>query len=688
MAWPSKFYVGTSVLGVYYTENFAPTGAQPTWTAVNDGLPSTALRGFQADPYDLEGVQYALLSTGLYERRMGADWAVLLTAAEADVLTGGSSGEFIRFDVDLTVQGRIWIFYQGSGLYTALYTDDGGATWGVTASIATGAFLYEAGWILGRGSSVWATARTSAVDCYAYVSSDRGASWAPRVGLGSNWAHRLFWQRDVGEYAYLGHAEGSILKRVSIAGDLTNYTAGSPVGMWFNLDTPAHQRLVDSNEQMHVTSDSWANYSTAGDPAPGLVGPIAAWYGQATDEIVVALFASTGVGQPKHLVGVMDDEDDLAPTGRSGDSPGTSPFTDSIPVTAGVVLGIQAIIDFPSEGPAPPPGSTITPPDKPGEAPSVPITLGGDVLTQAVTMPEYDGTDRGVPIQGDRGAWDVRFYPAWHARDIAEATYQYHMDPTDPRASLSAFLDHSARHETGGDDEIDVTDLAGVLADAQNADRLQGRDVAAGAPADGEALVWDNVASEWAPGSVGAGDGNRQLVFSQVVNVTVEDTTDETTLLGAGRGAKTLPADKLVQGTVIAVVLHGHLGTTGTPNLTIKAALGGSDICSTGAQAMADTVYEVGFTIRIEIVSYTTGELTGSVVGGGTFEYDDDTQHKLVNIGAVGVDTTVPLLVDVTAEWGTASVLNTITAQVATIEIVAADALAVAAPSGLALVEV
>ncbi len=177
------------------------------------------------------------------------------------------------------------------------------------------------------------------------------------------------------------------------------------------------------------------------------------------------------------------------------------------------------------------------------------------------------------------------------------------------------------------------------------------------------------------------------LVFSQVVDVTVADTTDETSILGAGRGSKTLDAEVLDVGSVIVIVLQGHVSDTGTPTLDLKVALGGTEVCSTGAVTLAPTITEEGFTLRAEIVCRTTGA-GGTVVAGGTFEYGAGNQHKLIKTAVTAVATDGALAVDVTADWGTDDASNTITSQIATISLIKADNLAVAAPSGLTAVEV
>jgi len=58
---------------------------------------------------------------------------------------------------------------------------------------------------------------------------------------------------------------------------------------------------------------------------------------------------------------------------------------------------------------------------------------------------------------------------------------------------------HGSTHVDGGSDEFSVAGLSGVLADAQNADKLQGRAVSAAAPADANVLTWVAASTNWAP---------------------------------------------------------------------------------------------------------------------------------------------------------------------------------------------
>lgn len=102
---------------------------------------------------------------------------------------------------------------------------------------------------------------------------------------------------------------------------------------------------------------------------------------------------------------------------------------------------------------------------------------------------------------------------------------------------------HASTHENAGGDEIDVTGLSGVLADAQNADHIQGRDISSGAPSDGQGLVWSTSNNRWEPGSVSSGStvaahaSTHQFGGSDVIKLDDLFTPDDNTDLNATTGA-------------------------------------------------------------------------------------------------------------------------------------------------------
>ncbi|NLF03312.1 MAG: hypothetical protein GX601_20300, partial [Anaerolineales bacterium] len=545
MAWPNKVYVATAILGVYYTADFAVDIGQPIWTAVNGGLPSTALRAFAVDPFDEEGTQYCVLADGsaIYRRTGGGDWASFLSITEINTLTSLSGTGIVDIDLDPTVEGRIWVFWGDltiiTGWYRALRSDDGGANWVDAGEIRSGwgRTPYK---ILGRGDNVWASYRAGiAASGYVAYTANCGATWAD-VNTGG-YSHYLYWTENEPNSVYSGRNSGQNLCRVTNAGVLTNLDAGNPWGMWFDPDDADHMRLVygfSESGALHVTNDGWATHSTEGDTTPEVKGPLASWTGQAADEIIVGLTSLFNA----HAIGTMSGETDTTPVGRAGANVSSSPYTDSIPEDRGSTVAIHVIYEAPSEGPTPPSGSTITPPDKPGEEPSTIITLGGEVLTQAVTMPDYDGDERGVPIQGDRAAWDVVDYAARHARDLKDAAPVHHV-PEGDAAGDAPVWDGEQWVSTGVATQAELDSHEGEAnPHGTELGDLADVDVATDPPEDGEGLVWDEAGGEWVPADVttladhdhsgDAGDGGT----FDAANLTSGAATDGQVLTADGAG--------------------------------------------------------------------------------------------------------------------------------------------------------
>lgn len=70
---------------------------------------------------------------------------------------------------------------------------------------------------------------------------------------------------------------------------------------------------------------------------------------------------------------------------------------------------------------------------------------------------------------------------------------------------------HGTAHESSGSDAINVQGLSGVLADRQDANKIYGRDIETGAPANGQVMVWRSATSKWTyeqqTGGSGGGGG-------------------------------------------------------------------------------------------------------------------------------------------------------------------------------------
>jgi hypothetical protein len=157
--------------------------------------------------------------------------------------------------------------------------------------------------------------------------------------------------------------------------------------------------------------------------------------------------------------------------------------------------------------------------------------------------------------------------------------------------------------------------------------------------------------------------------FAQTASVTVASTASETTLVGAGAGSATIPANAWYVGKTIRVRVSGYLSDTGTPTLTVKIKFGSTVILTTGAITLASGVSNVGWQIEGTITCRTVGG-SGTVFAQGTFQYNNSVPTNIVNTAAVTIDTTASQAVSATATWSASSASNTITATNLSIEAV------------------
>lgn len=150
------------------------------------------------------------------------------------------------------------------------------------------------------------------------------------------------------------------------------------------------------------------------------------------------------------------------------------------------------------------------------------------------------------------------------------------------------------------------------------------------------------------------------LIFTQTADVTILNDDTEQTILGAGVGTKTLPADFFTVGKTLIVKVWGVFGTT-TPGgtLTIIFKLGGNAIATTGAVALGNGQAAQYWQYEGIVTCRTVGA-TGTIFNQGGFRHNETApaeefhNHQMFNAVADVIDTTGALVVDVTAEFGTA----------------------------------
>lgn len=174
--------------------------------------------------------------------------------------------------------------------------------------------------------------------------------------------------------------------------------------------------------------------------------------------------------------------------------------------------------------------------------------------------------------------------------------------------------------------------------------------------------------AKWTDDTVGT-------LFVATASATVTNTTTETTLLGAGVGTKTIPANRVQAGTTLRLSLDGVLSSAAvTPGtLHIKAKFGSTVILDTSAQTIGSNESNQMWKLDGEITFRTNGA-SGTCIGQAGFENQATllgafTAWAMTNTATTTIDTTADIVVDVTATWGTADAANSITCTNATLEL-------------------
>jgi len=148
--------------------------------------------------------------------------------------------------------------------------------------------------------------------------------------------------------------------------------------------------------------------------------------------------------------------------------------------------------------------------------------------------------------------------------------------------------------------------------------------------------------------------------------VPVTATNIESSLVGNGIGSLSIPANGFEVGDSFNVVMIGHLSCVGTATLEIRIkTITGILLVDTGIMTMAATTnkhwkIDVNFTIR------QLGIATiGAISSGGLFAYTKNAGFNFegVNFSIVNnttFDTTIPNILEVTAQWNTNNAGNSI----------------------------
>lgn len=155
-------------------------------------------------------------------------------------------------------------------------------------------------------------------------------------------------------------------------------------------------------------------------------------------------------------------------------------------------------------------------------------------------------------------------------------------------------------------------------------------------------------------------------LWTQITDgATLVNTLVETSILGTGLGTLSVPANSFQVGDTFHLKICGNLNAQNNAKLTIRLHSNGIDIGTTGLLTLVATTnqpweLQADFTIRAVGVAGV-----GVLLTNGTFNYKGNASSSFeginfYNLDTTTFDTTIANTLDVVAQWGTASLSNSI----------------------------
>jgi len=364
-----RAYVGTWGLGVYYCNNIeGPDGSQATWTQVNSGLGSYVYGiRVELDPFDRYYRQYFLANDAdegvcygtLFMRENQGSWSTILTEAQAKSTIGAPSNTYITdFCPDAANDQRIYaaVYDAYNENVYVIKTDNRGSSWSSVKNVANVTYENEY-WPIASiqvydEQIVVITTEYDAWESFYWFSSNYGSTFTQSIDLQSHpayWSPCYFngYQKTPYFRAYddaassphvtLCRKSGATgLEQVIDYGLYANYCwYDSQEMVWGSDQEEGWYSANDHNsDELLISSNDWDSHYVV-DVAPEDVN----LHFRNPYYVEDFVFGQWGPNATyPHAVYVSDDRGETL-VGRAGPMPGTSPYTNSIPRTAGICWG-------------------------------------------------------------------------------------------------------------------------------------------------------------------------------------------------------------------------------------------------------------------------------------------------------------------------------------------------------------
>jgi len=161
--------------------------------------------------------------------------------------------------------------------------------------------------------------------------------------------------------------------------------------------------------------------------------------------------------------------------------------------------------------------------------------------------------------------------------------------------------------------------------------------------------------------------GYTRGLFAQTANSTIITNTDvESSLINGGVGSLSVPANFFKVGDSFRVVMAGVVNANNNQNITIRVKAGSIILLDSNLQNLGSSVINDVWSLNIDFTIRTIGGPgVASIVSLGSFHYTKTNNASVQGFGFNVVndttfDTTIPNVLDVTAQWGVASTGNNI----------------------------
>jgi hypothetical protein len=156
-------------------------------------------------------------------------------------------------------------------------------------------------------------------------------------------------------------------------------------------------------------------------------------------------------------------------------------------------------------------------------------------------------------------------------------------------------------------------------------------------------------------------------LYAQTANsTTVTNTTAETTIIGAGVGSLSVPANGFSVGDSFRAILGGVINAGNNETIRLRLRAGSVLLLDSGAQNLGSAVIDDVWSLNVDFTIRQLGAAgVASIVSLGGFNYTKTNNASVQGFGfnvlnTTTFDTTVSNTLNITVEWGSATALNNI----------------------------